>query len=79
MVFEPTGTARLDANLQGSPSTLLGYMPDEAGCPLRRDSGHFVAAHQLAYMDPSSVASIPFFGNEVRLLTYIRPLTAASI
>jgi len=31
------------------------------------------------YMDPSSVASIPFFGGEVRLLTYIRPLTAASL
>jgi hypothetical protein len=38
-----------------------------------------IDASQLAYMDPSSVASIPFFGNEVRLLTYIRPLTAASI
>jgi len=33
----------------------------------------------LTYMDPSSVASIPFFGSEVRLLTYIRPLIAASI
>jgi len=31
------------------------------------------------YMDPSSVASTPFFGGEVRLLTYIRPLTAASV
>jgi hypothetical protein len=30
-------------------------------------------------MDPSSFASTPFFGGEVRLLTYIRPLTAASI
>jgi hypothetical protein len=30
-------------------------------------------------MDPSSVASTPFFGDEVRLLTYIRPLTAASV
>jgi len=38
-----------------------------------------LSAEQLAYMDPSSVASIPFFGNEVRLLTYIRPLIAASI
>ena len=27
------------------------------------------------YMDPSSVASTPFFGVEVRLLTYIRSLT----
>lgn len=34
---------------------------------------------QRLYMDPSSVASTPFFGGEVRLLTYIRPLTAASI
>jgi len=33
---------------------------------------------QLAYMDPSSVASTPFFGFEIRLLTYIRPLPAAS-
>ena len=30
------------------------------------------------YMDPSSVASTPFFGFEVRLLPYIRPLPAAS-
>jgi hypothetical protein len=30
-------------------------------------------------MDPSSFASTPFFGGEVRLLTYIRPLTTASI
>jgi hypothetical protein len=30
------------------------------------------------YMDPSSVASTPFFGVEVRLLTYIRSLTTAS-
>ena len=29
-------------------------------------------------MDPSSVASTPFFGFEIRLLTYIRPLPAAS-
>ena len=34
---------------------------------------------QWPYMDPSSFASTPFFGGEVRLLTYIRPLTAASI
>ena len=38
-----------------------------------------LSAEQLAYMDPSSVASTPFFGFEVRLLTYIRPLIAASI
>jgi hypothetical protein len=37
------------------------------------------ATDELAYMDPSSVASIPFFSNKVRLLTYIRPPTAASI
>jgi hypothetical protein len=30
-------------------------------------------------MDPSSFASTPFFGGEVRLHTYIRPLTATSI
>src|SRR5258708_2437996 len=32
----------------------------------------------VPYMDPSSVASTPFFGVEVRLLTYIRSLTTAS-
>src|SRR4029450_6664509 len=37
-----------------------------------------VSEIELAYMDPSSVASTPFFGFEVRLLTYIRPLPAAS-
>jgi hypothetical protein len=31
------------------------------------------------YMDPSSFASTLFFGGKVRLLTYIRPLIAASI
>jgi len=30
-------------------------------------------------MDSSSVASTPFFGDEVRLLTYIRPLSMASV
>ena len=30
-------------------------------------------------MDSSSGASTPFFGDEVRLLTYIRPLDLASI
>jgi hypothetical protein len=30
-------------------------------------------------MDPSSFASTPFFGGKVRLLTYIRPLSTASI
>ena len=30
-------------------------------------------------MDSSSFASIPFFGHEVRLLTYIRPVVAASV
>ena len=44
-----------------------------------RDCGRSAAARQLAYMDPSSVASIPFFGDKVRLLTYIRPPTATSI
>ena len=39
----------------------------------------YAFAATLAYMDPSSFASIPFFGGGVRLLTYIRPLTAASI
>jgi hypothetical protein len=34
---------------------------------------------ECPYMDPSSFASIPFFGGEVRLLTYIRPLTTPSI
>ena len=33
---------------------------------------------ECPYMDPSSVASTPFFGLEVRLLTYIRSLTTAS-
>ena len=59
----------------------VGYGPSLRGDErlLRRDCGHSAEARQLAYMDPSSVASIPFFGNEVRLLTYIRPLIAASI
>jgi hypothetical protein len=39
----------------------------------------FIEVHERPYMDPSSFASTPFFGGEVRLLTYIRPLTAASI
>src|SRR5271165_5504666 len=37
------------------------------------------SANERPYMDPSSFASTPFFGGKVRLLTYIRPLTAASI
>jgi len=40
-------------------------------------SGGFLI--ERLYMDPSPVASTPFFGDEVRLLTYIRPLTAASV
>ena len=42
-------------------------------------SVHFRDQSERLYMDPSSFASTPFFGGEVRLLTYIRPLTAASI
>jgi hypothetical protein len=35
--------------------------------------------HRTAVYGPLLVCQHPFFGGEVRLLTYIRPLTAASI
>jgi hypothetical protein len=37
------------------------------------------SGRERLYMDPSSFASTPIFGGEGRLLTYIRPLTAASV
>ena len=62
-------------------ATAPGYPPWDAPFerPQQTDCSRCRQRNELAYMDPSSVASIPFFGNEVRLLTYIRPPTAASL